>query len=74
VFGIALPIHTQIIHYFFASKFYETMAVVQLRLLLVPFLTSVLGAAQYTMQDAALMNYIDRRFLSLEVCAICIIL
>ncbi|NXM24634.1 OLFL1 protein, partial [Oxyruncus cristatus] len=36
------------------------------QLLLVPFLTSLLGAAQYLMQDAALMSYMDRRFLSLE--------
>lgn len=76
MFGIALHTctHTQLIHYYFASKFYETMVVLQLRFLLVPFLTSVMGAAQYMMQDAALMNYIDRRFLSLEVCASCIIL
>ncbi|NXY17845.1 OLFL1 protein, partial [Atrichornis clamosus] len=34
--------------------------------LLIPLLTSTTGAAQYMMQDAALLNYIDRRFLSLE--------
>lgn len=50
------------------------MVVLQLQFFLVPFLTSIMGAAQYMMQDAALMNYIDRRLLSLEVCAICIIL
>ncbi|XP_051659940.1 olfactomedin-like protein 1 isoform X1 [Manacus candei] len=42
------------------------MAVLQVQLLLVPFLTGTLGAAQYLVQDAALMNYMDRRFLSLE--------
>ncbi|XP_061202776.1 olfactomedin-like protein 1 [Neopsephotus bourkii] len=42
------------------------MVVLQLRFLLVPFLTSTMGVAQYVMQDAALMNYIDRRLLSLE--------
>ncbi|NXF03109.1 OLFL1 protein, partial [Smithornis capensis] len=42
------------------------MVVLQVRFLLVPFLTSILGAAQYVVQDAALMNYMDRRFLSLE--------
>ncbi|NWH82114.1 OLFL1 protein, partial [Piaya cayana] len=42
------------------------MVVLQLRFLLVPFITSILGAAQYMTQDAALMNYIDRRLLSLE--------
>ncbi|NWS55682.1 OLFL1 protein, partial [Chunga burmeisteri] len=42
------------------------MIVLQLQFLLVPFLTNIMGAAQYMMQDAALMNYIDRRFLSLE--------
>ncbi|KAM9223476.1 olfactomedin-like protein 1 [Leptosomus discolor] len=42
------------------------MVILQLHFLLVPFLTSVMGEAQYMMQDAALMNYIDRRFLSLE--------
>ncbi|NXE49680.1 OLFL1 protein, partial [Casuarius casuarius] len=42
------------------------MVVLKLRFLLVPFFTSVMGEAQYVMQDAALMNYIDRRFLSLE--------
>ncbi|KAF2979289.1 hypothetical protein EK904_012456, partial [Melospiza melodia maxima] len=34
--------------------------------LLVPSLMSILGAAQYVMQDAALLSYIDQRFLSLE--------
>ncbi|NWR68222.1 OLFL1 protein, partial [Centropus unirufus] len=42
------------------------MIALQLQFLLVPFLTSIMGAAQYMMQDAALMNYIDRRLLSLE--------
>ncbi|XP_009678411.1 olfactomedin-like protein 1 [Struthio camelus] len=42
------------------------MVVLKLRFLLVLFFTSVTGEAQYVMQDAALMNYIDRRFLSLE--------
>ncbi|NXN95111.1 OLFL1 protein, partial [Rhinopomastus cyanomelas] len=42
------------------------MAVWQLQLLLAPLLTSSTGAAQYVMQDAALMNYIDRRLLSVE--------
>nr|XP_013813296.1 PREDICTED: olfactomedin-like protein 1 [Apteryx mantelli mantelli] len=42
------------------------MVDLKLRFLLVPFFTSVIGEAQYVMQDAALMNYIDRRFLSLE--------
>ncbi|NWX93488.1 OLFL1 protein, partial [Nothoprocta pentlandii] len=42
------------------------MIALKLRLLLVPFFTSVMGEAQYVTQDAALMNYIDRRFLSLE--------
>uniref|UniRef100_A0A8D0G3M7 Olfactomedin like 1 n=1 Tax=Sphenodon punctatus TaxID=8508 RepID=A0A8D0G3M7_SPHPU len=44
----------------------ETMAALQLRFLLVSFFTNILGEAQYIMQDAALMHYIDRRFLSLE--------
>lgn len=47
------------------------MVVLQLQFLLVPLLASIMGAAQYMMQDAALMNYIDRRLLSLEVCAVC---
>ncbi|XP_010210341.1 PREDICTED: olfactomedin-like protein 1 [Tinamus guttatus] len=42
------------------------MIALKLRFLLVPFFTSVMGEAQYITQDAALMNYIDRRFLSLE--------
>lgn len=50
------------------------MVVLQLRFLLVPFFTSITGAAQHMMQDAALMNYIDRRILSVEVCASCILL
>lgn len=50
------------------------MVVLQLRFLLVPFFTSMMGAAQYMMQDAALLNYIDRRILSVEVCSSCILL
>lgn len=46
------------------------MANLQLRFLLVSLFTSIVGEAQYVMQDAALMHYIDRRFQSLEVCAI----
>ncbi|NXK96888.1 OLFL1 protein, partial [Formicarius rufipectus] len=42
------------------------MGVLQPRFLLVPLLTSLVGAAQYLLQDAALLNYLDRRFLSLE--------
>ncbi|NWW81012.1 OLFL1 protein, partial [Climacteris rufus] len=42
------------------------MAVLQVHFLLVPLLTSFMGAAQYMMQDAALLSYIDQRFLSLE--------
>lgn len=42
------------------------MAAVQLRFLLVPFFTSIVGEAQYVMQDAALMHYIDRRIFSIE--------
>ncbi|KAM7164739.1 olfactomedin-like protein 1 [Macrochelys suwanniensis] len=38
----------------------------QLRFLLVSFFTSIVGEAQYVMQDAVLMHYIDRRFQSLE--------
>lgn len=49
------------------------MIIVGLHFLLVPFLKNIMGEAQYVMQDAALMNYIDRRILSLEVCAIYII-
>lgn len=48
------------------------MVVLQLQFLSVLFLASIMGEAQHVMQDAALMNYIDRRILSLEVCAICI--
>lgn len=58
---------------FFTLKIYETMVVLQLQCLLVLFLASIMGEAQHVMQDAALMNYIDRRILSLEVCAIYII-
>ncbi|XP_048804917.1 olfactomedin-like protein 1 [Lagopus muta] len=42
------------------------MIIVGLHFLLVPFLKNILGEAQYVMQDAALMNYIDQRILSLE--------
>nr|XP_005491137.1 olfactomedin-like protein 1 [Zonotrichia albicollis] len=42
------------------------MAALQVHFLLVPSLMSILGAAQYVMQDAALLSYIDQRFLSLE--------
>ncbi|NWR64286.1 OLFL1 protein, partial [Bucorvus abyssinicus] len=42
------------------------MVVLQLRFLLVLFFTSIMGAAQYVMQDAALINYIDQRILSVE--------
>ncbi|KYO21988.1 olfactomedin-like protein 1 isoform X1 [Alligator mississippiensis] len=42
------------------------MANLQLRFLLVSLFTSIVGEAQYVMQDAALMHYIDRRFQSLE--------
>ncbi|NXB01926.1 OLFL1 protein, partial [Cnemophilus loriae] len=34
--------------------------------LLIPSLVSTMGAAQYATQDAALLSYIDQRFLSLE--------
>lgn len=54
----------------YSGKFNETMAAVPLRLLLVPFFTTILGEAQYVMQDATLLHYIDRRILSIEVCAI----
>lgn len=46
------------------------MAAVPLRFLLASFFTSILGEAQYVMQDATLVHYIDRRILSIEVCAI----
>ncbi|NXS19546.1 OLFL1 protein, partial [Mystacornis crossleyi] len=42
------------------------MVVLQAHFLLIPFLMSIMGAAQYLMQDAALLSYIDQRFLSLE--------
>ncbi|XP_057882818.1 olfactomedin-like protein 1 [Melospiza georgiana] len=42
------------------------MVALQVHFLLVPSLMSILGAAQYMMQDAALLSYIDQRFLSLE--------
>uniref|UniRef100_A0A8C5JMT4 Olfactomedin like 1 n=1 Tax=Junco hyemalis TaxID=40217 RepID=A0A8C5JMT4_JUNHY len=42
------------------------MVALQVHFLLVPSLMSILGAAQYVMQDAALLSYIDQRFLSLE--------
>ncbi|XP_062973377.1 olfactomedin-like protein 1 [Elgaria multicarinata webbii] len=42
------------------------MAAIQLRFLLVSFLTSIMGEAQYVMQDAGLMHYIDRRIQSIE--------
>lgn len=45
------------------------MVAFQLHFLLIPFLMSIMGAAQYMMEDAALLSYIDQRFLSLEVCA-----
>lgn len=45
------------------------MVALQVHFLLIPSLMSVMGAAQYVMQDAALLSYIDQRFLSLEVCA-----
>ncbi|XP_015267198.1 PREDICTED: olfactomedin-like protein 1 [Gekko japonicus] len=42
------------------------MAAVPLGYLLVSFFTSILGEAQYVMQDATLVHYIDRRILSIE--------
>ncbi|NWV11553.1 OLFL1 protein, partial [Ptilonorhynchus violaceus] len=42
------------------------MVVWQVHFLLFPLLTSIIGAAQDLMQDAALLSYIDQRFLSLE--------
>lgn len=45
------------------------MVALQVYFLLIPSLMSIMGAAQYVMQDAALLSYIDQRFLSLEVCA-----
>lgn len=60
-----LGLPTELIRYF-PSEFSGTMVV---HFLLIPFLMSIMGAAQYLMQDAALLSYIDQRFLSLEVCA-----
>ncbi|XP_074855007.1 olfactomedin-like protein 1 [Carettochelys insculpta] len=51
---------------FSSARLHEKMAILQLGFLLVSFFTSTMGEAQYVMQDAALMHYIDRRFLSLE--------
>ncbi|NXE68407.1 OLFL1 protein, partial [Calcarius ornatus] len=42
------------------------MVALQVHFLLVPSLMSIMGAAQYVVQDAALLSYIDQRFLSLE--------
>ncbi|NXR98535.1 OLFL1 protein, partial [Oxylabes madagascariensis] len=42
------------------------MVALQVHFLLIPSLMSIMGAAQYMMQDAALLSYIDQRFLSLE--------
>ncbi|XP_009095310.1 olfactomedin-like protein 1 isoform X1 [Serinus canaria] len=42
------------------------MVALQVYFLLIPSLMSIMGAAQYVMQDAALLSYIDQRFLSLE--------
>ncbi|XP_053882610.1 olfactomedin-like protein 1 [Malaclemys terrapin pileata] len=42
------------------------MVILQFRFLLVSFFTSIVGEAQYVMQDEVLMHYINRRFLSLE--------
>ncbi|NWT70739.1 OLFL1 protein, partial [Prunella himalayana] len=42
------------------------MVALQVHFLLIPSLMSTMGAAQYVMQDAALLSYIDQRFLSLE--------
>ncbi|NWZ93352.1 OLFL1 protein, partial [Nesospiza acunhae] len=42
------------------------MVALPVHFLLVPSLMSIMGAAQYVMQDAALLSYIDQRFLSLE--------
>ncbi|KAF7245437.1 Olfactomedin-like protein 1 [Varanus komodoensis] len=42
------------------------MAAIKLRFLLVSFFTSIVGEAQYVMQDAGLIHYIDRRILSIE--------
>lgn len=53
----------------FLQKSAGAMVALQVHFLLVPSLMSIMGAAQYVMQDAALLSYIDQRFLSLEVCA-----
>ncbi|XP_060622607.2 olfactomedin-like protein 1 [Anolis sagrei] len=42
------------------------MAALQLKFLLVSFFTSIMGEAQYLMQDAGLVHYIDRRIVSIE--------
>ncbi|NXD21546.1 OLFL1 protein, partial [Spelaeornis formosus] len=42
------------------------MGALPVHLLLIPSLTSVMGATQCVMQDAALLSYIEQRFLSLE--------
>ncbi|NXY55157.1 OLFL1 protein, partial [Callaeas wilsoni] len=42
------------------------MVAFQAHFLLIPFLLSALGAARYMMEEAALLSYIDQRFLSLE--------
>ncbi|NXH38293.1 OLFL1 protein, partial [Dicaeum eximium] len=42
------------------------MAALQVHFLLIPSLMSIMGAAQCMVQDAALLSYIDQRFLSLE--------
>ncbi|XP_048343012.1 olfactomedin-like protein 1 [Sphaerodactylus townsendi] len=50
----------------YSGKFTETMAAVPLRFLLISFFTCIPGDAQYVMQDAALLHYINRRILSVE--------
>ncbi|KAG8125828.1 hypothetical protein E2320_021025 [Naja naja] len=42
------------------------MAAIQLGFLLVPFFTCIRIEAQYIMQDAELVHYIDRRIISME--------
>ncbi|NXA93162.1 OLFL1 protein, partial [Melanocharis versteri] len=42
------------------------MVALQIHFLLVPSLMSIVGAAQSVMQDAALLSYMDQRFLALE--------
>ncbi|NWI38246.1 OLFL1 protein, partial [Picathartes gymnocephalus] len=42
------------------------MVALGVHFLLIPSLMSIMAAAQYMMQDAALLSYIDQRFLSLE--------